>query len=321
MSSLGCCIRWARRPAPFVILLAVVPLLAFFLVAQEPAANQPAPMLEEKYAFPQPLQWRVQNTEVSLIGLAWGPANSPGMIAKGRELTKREQAEFFPDRPYALAVCLRAKFATPITGFLLSGLVRIKNVEGSLEYPMALTSSGFVKPFVVPGGLNDLPFKGSDTAEPCEFFPASPDQKDFLFQLRAPAVAPFSSFRIVVKEDKFVIIRASPGEEGTAGHFTKNFSGTIGAETAVSLQLVARGTELSGTEQYTRIGKTLWLKGKVDSLGNFELQESYPKDQVTGVLRGKFSLGYREMTGYFSKPDGSRLQPFEFREVSNPQAR
>jgi hypothetical protein len=124
-----------------------------------------------------------------------------------------------------------------------------------------------------------------------------------------------------VKEDKFVIIRASPGEEGTAGHFTKNFSGTIGAETAVSLQLAARGTELSGTEQYTRIGKTLWLKGKVDSLGNFELQESYPKDQVTGVLRGKFSLGYREMTGYFSKPDGSRLQPFEFREVSNPQAR
>ena len=319
MSSLGCCIRWGRSLACALVLLTAVPLPAS-LGAQELAANPP-PVLEQTFAFPQPLQWRVQNMEVSLIGLAWGPANSPGMISKGRELGVREQAEFLPDRPYALAVCLRAQVATPTTGFLVSGLVRIKNIEGSLEYPMALTPSGFVKQFVVPGGLNDLTFKGSDTSEPCEFFPASPDQRDFLFQLRAPAVAAFSFFRVVLKEDGFVIVKASPGEEETAGNFTKTFSGTIGSETAVNLQLTAKRSELSGTEQYTRIGKTLWLKGKVDSLGNFELQESYPRDQVTGVLRGKFSLGYREMNGYFSKPDGSRLQPFEFREVPVPQAR
>jgi hypothetical protein len=55
--------------------------------------------------------------------------------------------------------------------------------------------------------------------------------------------------------------------------------------------------------------------GKIDSLGNFELKEFYPKDNVTGLLRGKFSLDYRVMTGYFSKPDGSRLEPFEFQEA------
>jgi len=50
-------------------------------------------------------------------------------------------------------------------------------------------------------------------------------------------------------------------------------------------------------------------------LGNFVLEERYPEDQITGILKGKFSDGCQVIQGYFSKPDGSRLQPFELRQV------
>jgi len=79
--------------------------------------------------------------------------------------------------------------------------------------------------------------------------------------------------------------------------------------------LVGKNTTLSGTEQYQRIGKTLWLRGSIDSLGNFVLEERYPEDQITGSFKGKFSDGCQVMQGYFSKPDGSRLQSFELRQV------
>jgi hypothetical protein len=309
----------SRRPLKLLAVVSVTFLvLPFFGFRShgDTGVDAPAPKtLEEKFAFPPPLQWRVRGMEVSLVGLAWGPANSPEMIAKGRELGQRERAEFLPDRPFALALCLRATIAGPRTGADVSGLVRIKNVEGAVEYPMVLTPSGFVLPFLIPAGVNDLVFKGSDTTEQWEFFPASAAQKEFLFQLKAPAIAPFSSFRVVVKGEKFVIVNTSPGEKVTPVRFTKNFSGTIGSDASANWQLTANDTELLGTEQYTRIGKTLWLKGRVDSLGNFELEESYPKDHVTGIFRGKFSLDYRTMNGYFSKSDGSRLEPFEFREA------
>jgi hypothetical protein len=58
---------------------------------------------------------------------------------------------------------------------------------------------------------------------------------------------------------------------------------------------------------------TLWLRGGVDSLGNFVLEEHYPDNRITGIFKGQFSDGCQMMRGYFSKPDGSRLLPFEFR--------
>jgi len=64
-----------------------------------------------------------------------------------------------------------------------------------------------------------------------------------------------------------------------------------------------------------RIGTTLWLQGSADSLGTVALEERYPKDVVTGIFKGSFSQGCRVISGLFSKPDGSRLQPFEFREA------
>jgi hypothetical protein len=50
----------------------------------------------------------------------------------------------------------------------------------------------------------------------------------------------------------------------------------------------------------------------VDSLGYFTIEERYPKNTVTGILKGRFDANYQTMSGYFSKPDGSLLQPFEF---------
>jgi len=92
----------------------------------------------------------------------------------------------------------------------------------------------------------------------------------------------------------------------------------VGANVGVKLQLTRQNAALSGTEQYSRIGTTLWLKGTADSLGNLVLEERYPKDVVTGIFKGSFSQGCRVISGHFSKPDGSRLQPFEFHEVGIP---
>jgi hypothetical protein len=297
------------------------PILLAFLcsassaVAQKPEMNQAAPkVLEETFAFPAPLQWKVGDIELSVIGLAWGPADSQEMIAKGREVQAREQPQFFPDRPYALALRFRAKRAEPSPDMATSsGLQRIKNVEGEREYPWALTPSGFVQFVNGMPGIWDVHFRGSDTAEYWDFFPVSPDRKKFLFQVNPPATDPALSFRVVANNGKLSVSNVTPAKPE---QFTREFIGTIGADSKLRMQLTANGSELSGTERYARVGKTLWVRGALDSLGNFKLTEYYPENQPTGIFDGKFARGYLEMTGYFAKPGGSRLLPFDLRETS-----
>jgi hypothetical protein len=318
MSFLTCCgrSRGIRDVFPIVIVLLLLPIGSNCLAVQQPDNNVPvSSILEEKLPFPPPIQWRMGEMEVSLIGLAWGPANSPDMLPKGREVAAREKPTFLPDRPYALALCLRATVPHAGNTIRLSGLVRIKNVSGEIEYPADLTSSGFVPLFVVPAGVNDIAFKGTDAVEHWEFFPVATDQKEFLFQVIRSAGNPLLSFRVILKGNKFVLVNASPGPAPPIFQMTKKFTGTIGAQSKAELQLTAKGGTLTGTERYLKGSKLLGLVGKIDSLGNFELKEFYPKDNLTGLLRGKFSLDYRLMTGYFSKPDGSRLEPFEFQEA------
>ncbi len=279
-------------------------------------AQVPA-ILEKKVPFPSPVQWKSGGgAEISLIALAWGPANSPEMISKGHEYQTAEKPQFFADRSYALALEFRAKLPGLIATdmFAPSGLVRIKNVEGDLEGPWQLTSTGFM-PF-----LDDLHFQKSDTAEFWDFFPASPSQREFLFQAGPYSAIPSAgnpklSFRIILKDNDLVIVNASPEAQTVCPGFAENLAGKVGPTSEVNLQLTRNGATLSGTEQYVRVGTTLWLRGQVDSFGNFVLEERYPEDRVTGLFKGSFSGGCRTMTGYFSKPDGSRLQPFEFHEV------
>jgi hypothetical protein len=99
--------EWARNVLRTVL---VVVFFAWIASAtQQGGANGAPPrVLEEKFDFPPPIQWKLSDIELSVIGLAWGPADSPEMIAKGRDVPSREKPAFFPDKSYALAVHFRA---------------------------------------------------------------------------------------------------------------------------------------------------------------------------------------------------------------------
>ncbi|HEY1730151.1 MAG TPA: hypothetical protein VGG15_00285 [Terriglobales bacterium] len=163
------------RESCAAILLAILAavLQPLTLGAQTPDAKQnPAAVVEEEFPFPPPVQWRISGgmfgeMEVSVIGLAWGPADSPQMTSKAGEVRGQGAPKLYPDRPYALGVRLRAVLPRPTQPQMveLSGLVRIKNLDGSIEYPSVLSASGFAGLFVLPAGVSDIPFFGSDIAE------------------------------------------------------------------------------------------------------------------------------------------------------------
>jgi len=305
--------------APAVALLVIIAAVVQPRTAVAQTSTEAEPkVLEETFSFPPLVQWRIPfvGADVSVIGVAWGPADSPEMISKGRVSPfGREKPAFFPDRPYALAIHLQLVAARPTNTGTLSGLVRVKDVEANVEHPMALTPSGFMPVNV------GFQFTGNTRLDYWEFFPVSPEEKDFLFQVISYQSDPPLSFRIIVNGNKLAVVKASPSGGAATLKFTRNFAGTVGPESAIKVQLTANGSELSGTEEYVRVGRTLWLRGALDSLGNFRLREYYPQDQLTGIFDGKFSENYREMTGYFSKPDGSRLQPFELKEAAAQSTR
>jgi hypothetical protein len=279
----------------------------------------PPSILKKQFPFPPSVEWKSGQTEISLTEVAWGPADSPEMISE-EQLNRflRAKPAFFPDRTYALALKFRAHTLGLTTSELWgsSGLVLVKDINGNLEAPMELTALGFVPRTGAPGAI-DFHFDHANTTEFLDYFPVSFQQKEFLFQVFGPSGLPGYrrnlrvSFKVVIKDDDLLVVNALPGAQNACPDFTRNFSGTIGSNVEVRLELTVQGTTLSGTEQYSRVGKTLWLTGRLDSLGNFVLNENYPKDHVTGIFKGQFSQGCQSMTGYFSKPDGSRLLPFD----------
>jgi hypothetical protein len=276
-------------------------------------------VVEMNLTFPFPVQWATNGAEISLTHIAWGPANSPEMLSKGRPKMGREQATFYSDRPYVLALGFRARSAGGISevSYSTSGLVHVEDTDGNIEAPMVLTPEGFVL-FSGSPGIYDVHFDKNMTTEYWDLFPAAPNQKEFLFQVfpwNARPNNPRLSFRIVLQGGNIAIVDVSPRPEVSCVGLPSDFAGIVGASTHMKVHLVGKNTTLSGTEQYQRIGKTLWLRGSIDSLGTFVLEERYPEDQITGIFKGKFSDGCQVMKGYFSKPDGSRLQPFELRQV------
>jgi len=125
-----------RSSAHLVSILAVV--VTVFLTpgifASALASTEPD-ILTKQIDFPSPVQWKVRDIEVSLIGMAWGPANSPEMISKSREDVHVQKPEFYTDRPYVLALNFRATLPNVVSTSMsgCSGLGRIKNVEGEIE--------------------------------------------------------------------------------------------------------------------------------------------------------------------------------------------
>lgn len=285
-------------------------------------AAQPSNILEKRFSFPPPVQWMSGNWQVSVIGVAWGPAQSPEMTSKGHEERTTNKPAFFHDRPYAIAIKLRGYSPNTTSGTMYgqSGLVLIKNVSGDFQVPLELTAKGFVHNSGSPGVV-DMAFNRSNKTEFWDFFPVTAHQKAFLFQSFAISSIPSSrgrpraSFRVLIRRHGLVVLNALPGNQDSCSDFTRNFSGTIGPKIKASLHLTLQGSALSGTEQYVGIGKTLRITGSVDSFGNFALKEHYPKNQVTGIFKGTFARGCRTMSGYFSKPDGSRLLPLWFQEA------
>lgn len=247
-----------------------------------------------------------------------GPGGLAGNAGQRSEKSPSESPHFFRERPYVLALRFQAKLPGVVSTeqYSSSGLALVKDVEGDLEAPLELTPSGFT-PFSGSPGVYDVHFNRSGTAEYWDLFPVSPDQKEFLFQVFAN---PKFSFRILLRDGDFVIVNTVPRAETSCPKFKKSLVGTIGAGSSIRVQLMREGETLSGTEQYARIGETLWLQGTADSMGNFEIEERYPRDRVTGIFKGKLSQNCQVLTGNFSKPDGSRLQPFELHEVgpTNP---
>ena len=300
-------------------LLAIVLLLtsATVCTAHQVDLNQSGrKILQESFGFPPPLQWKLSDIELSVIGLAWGPADSPEMIANGREAFSREKPAFFPDRTYALAVHFRAYKPQLNQMVSQSQLARITDVEGDVEYAWQLTPSGFVNVRGATAASSNVTMRN---VEFWDFFPVSAEQRDFLFQVTPfYTKQPSLTFRIVIKGGKLVIVSPSPAPQSVVPDFSKRFTGSVGGETAVDWQLTKMGSKVSGTEQYAQAGQTLRLEGAVDSLGNFELREYYPGEQLTGIFAGKFAKNLGGMSGYFSRPNGSDLQTFELTEMVPP---
>jgi hypothetical protein len=305
-----------RYIAAFACLLSI-------LFAQAQAGHSPSNVVEKSFAFPSPLQWKAQEVEISLIGLAWGPAQSPEMLAKGRERMAMDKPQFFPDRPFALALHFRATVPNVVAAeqYSSSGLTMVKNIDGDQEIPQQLTSSGFT-PFSGSPIVPDLHFNRSRITEFWDMFPVSPEQKEFLFQvsdfgrLLRPGMASLS-FRILLRDGEFTIVNTLPQPATGCSKLNQNLVGTIGANSRITVELKREGETISGTEKYIRVGQTLWLRGTADSMANFVVEERFPEEQVTGIFKGKFSPDCRSLTGYFSKPDGSRLQPFELHEAGS----
>jgi hypothetical protein len=299
----------------WVSLVVVLTSLIIPIQAQSGTAHPSASrVIESTVPFPSPVQWSLNlgngDADISLSGLAWGPATATEMIAKGNEPIPNQKSEFFPDRPYVLALGLKARISNPVLDVRTrSGLVLITDSNGTMELPWILTSSGLVR------NAYDVHFAmGKVMAQYWDFFPIRPDQKEFLFEVRTSS-RQVLYFTVILKEKTLVVVNSTPAARSDCIQFDKTFGGSIGADSLVRLQIKRQNTTLSGSEQYTKIGKTLWLAGVVDSLGRFIIEERYPRNQVTAILKGRFDSGYKTMSGYFSKPDGSRLQPFEFHEI------
>jgi hypothetical protein len=247
-------------------------VLVGFVTSSAVASGALADTLAKKLDFPSPVQWKVQGIEISLIGVALGPANSPEMIARSREDVHVQKAEFYPDRPYVLALNFQARVPNAVSTSIIgavSGLGLIKNVDGDIEAPMELTPSGFI-PFSGSPGVYDVRFDHrSSTTGYWDLFPAPADQREFLFEvfsnpnvMAGDAGNSKLSFKVIRKDDDFIIVNASPGAEPFCLTFNRKFTGAMGVGTGVGVkwQLARQNTTASGTEQYSRIGTTLWLR-------------------------------------------------------------
>ena len=103
------------------------------------------------------------------------------------------------------------------------------------------------------------------------------------------------------------------------------FRGRINYELKIEMTLVRDGDQITGTYFYPRVGKNIDLKGSITKDGDVSLRESDGSGNESGVFKGKWSsnaMGLAQMTGKWSRPDGSKetdfdvyQQPIEFQSA------
>lgn len=99
----------------------------------------------------------------------------------------------------------------------------------------------------------------------------------------------------------------------------QTFRGLIGEKLRVQMSLRREGDALSGSYFYEGRKGELSLKGSVDGRGDFTLREyAAGGGAQTGTFKGKWGTtesGEAELTGEWSRPDGSRPSPFTLTEL------
>jgi hypothetical protein len=90
----------------------------------------------------------------------------------------------------------------------------------------------------------------------------------------------------------------------------KVFSGTINNRYPIRMTFTRRGSTVTGSYLYTRVGKSISLRGDMQEDGIALLFEVNDKGENTGVFKGAFENNSR-FSGTWSEPDGSRRMPFE----------
>ncbi|MEI6122958.1 MAG: hypothetical protein WCQ95_04950 [Bacteroidota bacterium] len=96
---------------------------------------------------------------------------------------------------------------------------------------------------------------------------------------------------------------------------SKNYSGYIDGKYEIKMTLTQKGNELSGSYFYTKIGTPLKLKGTIDKLNKFTLNEFNGDGSITGVFAG--IINNSQITGNWSKPDGTKSMSFVLIENTN----
>ena len=117
--------------------------------------------------------------------------------------------------------------------------------------------------------------------------------------------------------------QASPSPEGTpvGQGRVQIFKGTlVEGEQNLSVQMKLRreGDKLEGSYFYENVRNELKLRGTINPQGSFSLQEFDQEGAQTGVFIGKWGTspaGTAEMSGAWTKHDGSRIMQFTLTEL------
>lgn len=88
-----------------------------------------------------------------------------------------------------------------------------------------------------------------------------------------------------------------------------SYSGTINKTLKIKMKLNFEDKKIAGSYFYEKNKTEIPLKGSIDDLDHFEIQEYDSKGNVTGVFRGEHT-GILELEGDWSKPGSDRKMPF-----------